>query len=56
MDVGPPGYVPERQRAAFSDILPRYDPEEHIAALLSGWLVKRDIDRTDLILALKNRE
>ncbi|MCE8533590.1 FtsX-like permease family protein [Ruegeria pomeroyi] len=27
-----------------------------IAALLSGWLVKRDIDRTDLILALKNRE
>ncbi|MET3528718.1 ABC transporter permease [Phenylobacterium koreense] len=26
------------------------------AALLSGWLVKRDIDRTDLIVALKTRD
>ena len=26
------------------------------ATLLSGWLVKRDIDRTDLVSALKPRE
>lgn len=26
------------------------------AALVSGWLVKRDIDRTELVLALKTRE
>lgn len=26
------------------------------AALVSGWAVKRDIDRTDLVLALKSRE
>lgn len=26
------------------------------AALISGWVVKRDIDRTDLVQALKNRE
>lgn len=27
-----------------------------VAALVSGWLVKRDIDRTELVLALKTRE
>ena len=27
-----------------------------VAALLSGWAVKRDIDRSDLVLALKTRE
>lgn len=27
-----------------------------IAALLSGWLVKRNVDRSDLVLALKSRE
>lgn len=27
-----------------------------LAALVSGWLVKRDIDRTELVLALKTRE
>ena len=26
------------------------------AALISGWLVKRDIDRPDLVAALKSRE
>jgi putative ABC transport system permease protein len=26
------------------------------AALTSGWLVKRDVDRTDLVSALKTRE
>ena len=26
------------------------------AAFLSGWLVKRDIDRLDLVSALKSRE
>jgi putative ABC transport system permease protein len=27
-----------------------------IAAVISGWLVKRDLDRSDLIDALKTRE
>ena len=27
-----------------------------VASVISGWLVKRDLDRTDLVEALKTRE
>jgi len=27
-----------------------------IAALIAGWLVKRDVDRLELVSALKSRE